>query len=202
MYGNYYYLFRSAYFWFSILLVVILALLPRYLYKAYRFAFHPSDMDMAMWIVKQDPSHDFSQDKQGGLARLQRPPTRKEIKRHSLQQRPAAYSASRTDMSTGVRSVHRGFDFATEESGVAMQRMQSHLSDRHLQLPPEKKRRRNPSALMHSFSISRSIRRKRRPSEGSSSHHHPHHDELQHPPGSPPATVTSSPPRSPPANRS
>ena len=205
MYGNYYYLFRSAYFWFSILLVVILALLPRYLYKAYRFAFHPSDMDMARWIVKQDPNHDFSQDKQGGLARLRRPPTRKEIKRHSLQQRPAAYSASRTDMSTGVRSVHRGFDFATEESGVAMQRMQSHLSDRHLQLGPEekKRRRRNPSALIHSFSISRSIRRKRHPSEGSSSHHRPHSDEHAYPPASPPATVTTaSPPRSPPAHKS
>ncbi|KAK7034698.1 hypothetical protein VNI00_012105 [Paramarasmius palmivorus] len=38
-------------------------------------------------------------------------------------------SASRTDMSTGVRSVHRGFDFATEEGGVAMRRMQSNLSE-------------------------------------------------------------------------
>uniref|UniRef100_A0A0W0FFE3 Phospholipid-transporting ATPase n=1 Tax=Moniliophthora roreri TaxID=221103 RepID=A0A0W0FFE3_MONRR len=38
-------------------------------------------------------------------------------------------SASRTDMSTGIRSVHRGFDFATEENGVAMRRMQSNLSE-------------------------------------------------------------------------
>ncbi len=33
-------------------------------------------------------------------------------------------------MSTGIRSVHRGFDFATEENGVAMRRMQSNLSER------------------------------------------------------------------------
>ena len=181
------------------MLVITLALLPRYIYKAYKFAYHPTDLDMARWISKQDPSHDFSKDKNGALSRLQRPPSRKEIKRHSLQERSAAFHASRTDMATGLRTINRGFSFATEESGVAMQRMQSHLSDRHLQLPPEKKRRRNASALMHSFSISRSIRRKRRPSEGSSSHHH--HDE-HHPPGSPPATITSSPPRSPPANQS
>lgn len=38
--------------------------------------------------------------------------------------------ASHTDMSTGIRSTHRGFDFATEEGGVAMKRMQSNLSER------------------------------------------------------------------------
>ncbi|KAG8217698.1 hypothetical protein J3R82DRAFT_5854 [Butyriboletus roseoflavus] len=53
---------------------------------------------------------------------------------------PHRTPVSRTDMSTGVRSVHRGFDFATEEGGVAMRRMQSNLSERrqsnrHLPLP-------------------------------------------------------------------
>jgi phospholipid-translocating ATPase len=38
-------------------------------------------------------------------------------------------STSRTDMATGLRSVHRGFDFATEENGVAMRRMQTNLSE-------------------------------------------------------------------------
>lgn len=33
-------------------------------------------------------------------------------------------------MSTGARSVHRGFDFSTEENGVAMRRLQSNLSER------------------------------------------------------------------------
>ena len=198
--GNDHYLFRSAYFWFAILLVVTLCLLPRYIYKAYTFAFHPSDMDLARWILKQDPSHDFSLDKDGGLTRLRRPPTRKEIKRNSrslsLRERPPAFRASRTDMATGLRSVSRGFDFATEENGVAMQRMQSHLSDRHVQIAPEKqRRRRNPSALMQSFSISRSIRKKRRPSEGSSSHQH----SL---PGDEHTLPPASPPRTPPAHRS
>jgi phospholipid-translocating ATPase len=39
-------------------------------------------------------------------------------------------SGSRTDMSTGQRSIHRGFDFSTEENGVAIRRMQTNLSER------------------------------------------------------------------------
>jgi len=39
-------------------------------------------------------------------------------------------SASQVDMSTGIRSRHRGFDFATEENGVAMRRIQTNLSER------------------------------------------------------------------------
>ena len=33
-------------------------------------------------------------------------------------------------MSTGERSVHRGFNFSTEENGVAIRRMQTDLSER------------------------------------------------------------------------
>jgi phospholipid-translocating ATPase len=33
-------------------------------------------------------------------------------------------------MSTGIRSVHRGFDFSMEEGGIAMRRMQTNLSER------------------------------------------------------------------------
>lgn len=39
---------------------------------------------------------------------------------------------SRTDMATGIRGVHRGFDFATEERGVTIQRIQTDLSERRL----------------------------------------------------------------------
>ena len=39
-------------------------------------------------------------------------------------------SGSRTDMSTGERSIHRGFNFSTEENGVAIRRMQTNLSER------------------------------------------------------------------------
>ncbi|TFK89441.1 phospholipid-translocating P-type ATPase [Polyporus arcularius HHB13444] len=165
IYGNDHYLFRSAYFWFSILLVVVLACLPRFIAKAYKNSFHPSDLDRARWIIKNDPNHDFSQEKHGGLTKLQRPVSR--FSRRSSMRRPSLLHASRTDMSTGICSVHRGFDFATEENGVSMQRMQSHLSERHHLVPPQKRRRRKPSELIHSFSIPHTFRRKKHSEESS-----------------------------------
>ncbi|KAI0748707.1 phospholipid-translocating P-type ATPase [Daedaleopsis nitida] len=166
VYGNDYYLFRAPYFWFSILLVVVLALLPRYIAKAYKFSFAPNDLDRARHLIKLDPNHDFTKEKHGGLAHFKRPTSR--ASRPSTTCRPPLFQASRTDMSTGLRSVHRGFDFATEENGVAIQRMQSHLSERHQQVP-QKKRRRNPASLMHTFSISRTLRRKKHSLESSTS---------------------------------
>ncbi|PPQ99092.1 hypothetical protein CVT24_009358 [Panaeolus cyanescens] len=43
-------------------------------------------------------------------------------------------SASRMDMSTGLVSTDRGFDFATEEGGVMMRRVQTNLSERRVSL--------------------------------------------------------------------
>ena len=157
VYGNDLYLFTSAYFYLSILLVVVLALLPRYIAKAYQFSFSPSDMDRARWIAKLDPTHDFKKDKHGGLAKVKRPATRKASLRRS-----AMFNGSRTDMATGLREVNRGFDFAAEENGVAIQRMQSHLSGRLTQTPEPRKSRRHHTSLMHGFSISRTLRRKKR----------------------------------------
>ena len=37
---------------------------------------------------------------------------------------------SRTDMSTGLVTVDRGFDFTTEEQGVEMRRVQTNLSEK------------------------------------------------------------------------
>lgn len=76
---------------------------------------------------------------------------------------PRRISVSRTDMSTGMRSVHRGFDFATEEGGVAMRRMQSNLSERrqsnrYLPLLEEPKQSPKRKASLRIFS---SLRRKK-----------------------------------------
>ncbi|KAI1791774.1 hypothetical protein LXA43DRAFT_888661, partial [Ganoderma leucocontextum] len=166
VFGNDHYLFTSAYFYFSIILVVVLALLPRYIAKAYQFSFSPSDMDRARWIAKLDPTHDFRKDRHGGLVKVKRLATRKASLRRSAQ-----YNGSRTDMSTGLREVNRGFDFAAEENGVAIQRMQSHLSERLVQAPEPRKTRRNPSSLMHGFSISRTLRRKKRASDPEHTEH-------------------------------
>ena len=45
-------------------------------------------------------------------------------------------AASRMDMSTGIMSVERGFDFATEDGGIAIQRIQTNLSSKHAARKP------------------------------------------------------------------
>ncbi|KAH9484429.1 Putative phospholipid-transporting ATPase C24B11.12c [Psilocybe cubensis] len=140
VYGNNNFLFKSAFFWFGIPLTVLLALLPRYLYKSWKFAFAPDDVDILRYIYKKDPQRDLAQElhDDGPLRAMKRPrPASMASHGHtesvtSLPVRPSMdlRSASRTDMSTGIRSQHRGFDFSTEENGVAMQRMQTNLSER------------------------------------------------------------------------
>ncbi|THG99827.1 hypothetical protein EW026_g2586 [Hermanssonia centrifuga] len=160
-YGNNVFLFHSAYYWLSMLLVIPLALLPRIGAKAYKFMFHPSDLDRVRFLHKMYPNHDFKADKEhGGMNYLkQAVDTTRGARGLSLLRRTTSTRprmASRTDMSTGLRSTHTGFDFAMEENGVALRRLQSNLSSRSQ--PVEHKRRRS---LLHS--IGRSIRRKRAP---------------------------------------
>ncbi|KAJ7772973.1 phospholipid-translocating ATPase [Mycena maculata] len=163
IYGNDHYLFHSAYFWLCIPLTVLLALAPRYIARAWafgNFGFIPSDMDIVRWIRKEEPERDLLTDAQLGgglaLAGLKRAPSNvsRVTSRASTvgsmgppRQSVDLRSASRTDMSTGLRSVHRGFDFATEENGVAMRRMQSNLSEvrqskHNLALEPHERERR------------------------------------------------------------
>jgi phospholipid-translocating ATPase len=124
---------------------MFIALLPRYLYKAWKFGFAPDDIDILRYLYKTEPERDLAHDPsiRNPLLALKRSRTQsmasRTRSRHSVASvaslpptRPSMdlRSASRTDMSTGLRSVHRGFDFATEENGVAMHRMQSRLSER------------------------------------------------------------------------
>ena len=123
--GNDHYLFHSALFWFSIPLTFLLSLLPRYLIKAYRFNFAPTDVDIMRWIRKVDPSRVTREELLGELATL---PVRRSTSLGGAYAHAHASSmpslaermrGSRTDMATGVRAVHRGFDFAQEEIGRA-----------------------------------------------------------------------------------
>lgn len=69
-------------------------------------------------------------------------------------------AASRTDMSTGIVSIDRGFDFATEEHGVAMHRMQTNLSERRAsnqKLPP-RPRSKGKEVMSRVFSLTRKNR--------------------------------------------
>lgn len=143
MYGNNDYLWPSANFWFSILLTFMIAMTPRYLYKSYKFIFSPNDLDIMRWARKLDPNRDFSKDAHTGghLNHLKPPqrsgvssaldsaaPSRRSTFEGERQGAPSLRAASRTDMSTGLRSTHRGFGFAVEEGGPAMRRLQSNLS--------------------------------------------------------------------------
>ncbi|KAJ7436207.1 phospholipid-translocating ATPase [Mycena latifolia] len=174
VFGNDHYLFRSAYFWLCIPLTVFLALAPRYIARAWSFGVQPSDVDILRWILHEEPARDLgaAASTDGGhapgLAALKRAASRASSRSSLPRGVPAGASAvdlrsaSRTDMATGLRSVHRGFDFATEENGVAMRRMQSNLSEvrqstRNLALHDEHRHGRLRS-LGHVFSIGRSRR--------------------------------------------
>ena len=136
-YGNTYYLFRSAYFWFGIPVTFCMAVAPRYIFKTIRLLESPNDIDIMRIIRARDPNVDIAHhpklgghfEKEEELARTSAesyPPRRT----HSRQ--PTLHSlGSRTDMATGMRSTsNRGFDFSTEEGGVAIRRMQSNISER------------------------------------------------------------------------
>ena len=192
VFGNNHFLFKSAYFWLCLPLCVVIALLPRYLYRAWETGYAPGDLELLRYIRKTQPELDMAtvrHDQAGAAPRSSlsrfRPPSRMSRPTSigsvplgtSRAGTPANYSTdslaldsrrvpvSRTDMSTGVRTVHRGFDFATEEDGVAMRRMQSNLSERrqssrHLPLDAQPKHspRRKPSLRIFS-----TLRRKKPP---------------------------------------
>lgn len=191
VYGNNNFLFRSAYFWLCQPLCVAIALLPRYLYRAWQTGYAPGDLELLRYIRKTQPDLDMatalrrnhddaaprsSLSRWRPSSRMSRPVSISSAPlgtaggipavNHSvdtLSLDPHRTPVSRTDMSTGVRSIHRGFDFATEEGGVAMRRMQSNLSERrqsnrHLPLPEEPKQSPKRKASLRIFS---SLRRKK-----------------------------------------
>ncbi|KAF5369162.1 hypothetical protein D9615_009965 [Tricholomella constricta] len=180
LYGNYYILFTSAYFWLCIPLTFFLSLAPRFIARAWNFGFEPDDLDTMRWISKYDPDHDFEHDiHMSHLTALRRLPSSTprqsfhngsassfdlraslDLRRPSLDVR----AASRTDMATGLVSIDRGFDFATEERGVAMRRMQSNLTERRASNrniePARSTSKKGKETLSHMFSLRRGLRKK------------------------------------------
>lgn len=181
--GNDHYLFQSAIFWLCLPIAFSLSLAPHYLWKAYQITWHPTDVDIMRIIRKRNPNIDFTKDPRilAGLPPAARANLIREheqegvqmeypnVFRHSIDMR-----GSRTDMSTGIRSIHRGFDFATEEHGVAMQRIQTNLSEKRglggrfsLRRGGKDKRRQRSNTSTNEghgpsrfFSLSRSLRKK------------------------------------------
>ncbi|GLB34572.1 putative cation transport ATPase (P-type) (TC 3.A.3) family, type IV subfamily protein [Lyophyllum shimeji] len=184
LYGNYYLLFTSAYFWLCMPITFFLSLAPRLLAKAWKFGFAPDDLDTMRWVSKYEPDRDLSRDAHlSQLKAMRRSPSSASRRtsrsrfnesatsldmRTSLDRRRRSVDVrlgSRTDMATGLVSVDRGFDFTTEENGVAMRRMQTNLSERRLSsrnlAPPSRPTsRKGKEALSHVFSLRRGLRKK------------------------------------------
>ncbi|ESK96526.1 phospholipid-translocating atpase [Moniliophthora roreri MCA 2997] len=158
VYGNYFYLCTSVYFWLGLVLLFILSLTPRFIAKAYQASLAPGDIDIVRYIKKNDPYADLStRDSEVHLGigltemkkrrnrvsrassmadRISRRSSRSSVMTIERYSRPGTAlgvrSASRMDMSTGMLSTERGFDFATEENGPAIKRIQTNLSERRL----------------------------------------------------------------------
>ncbi|TRM59263.1 hypothetical protein BD626DRAFT_508757 [Schizophyllum amplum] len=144
LYGNYYFLFHSAIFWFCLPLTFCLSFAPRYLSRAWKVGFGKlDDLEMVNVIRKTDPHHSLklgpsSEDRDSSEIEMERLKRRQSRPRSMMStassmsrlSRPATAMASRTDMSTGIVSVDRGFDFAAEEPGPAIRRIQTNLSER------------------------------------------------------------------------
>lgn len=189
VYGNNQFLFKSAFFWLCQPLCVAIAILPRYLYRAWQTSYASGDLETLRYIRKTQPNLDMAtalrSDHHGAAPRTSLSrcrPSSRGPRPVSISSTPSAtpgmnYSVdtlslaldtrrtpvSRTDMCTGERTVHRGFDFATEEGGVAMRRMQSNLSERrqsnrHLPLSVEPKQSPKRKASLRIF---HSLRRKK-----------------------------------------
>ncbi|KAF7322236.1 Phospholipid-transporting ATPase [Mycena chlorophos] len=140
IFGNDHYLFHSAYYWFCVLFCVLVALLPRYLYRAWEMGFSPNDIALLRAVHKIQPNVDIASASAANgagaapLSALRRPTSHSTINSQTPH-RPRTRTSgdwrmgSRTDMATGLRTFHHGFDFSTEEGGVAMRRIQTGLSE-------------------------------------------------------------------------
>ena len=121
------------------------------MYKAWKFTYNPDDIDILRWIQRRDKYTDFSKYsstrgskapglvalKEGGGGEGSRTSRTSSIVSVAAadRERPGMGSGkreggSKRDMSTGLVSVDRGFDFAVEERGVHMRRVQTNLSER------------------------------------------------------------------------
>lgn len=148
-------------------LVTLLSLAPRYIAKTIQCNFFPNDLDIVRYIRKMEPYHHFNDSETHlGIGLVMMKENRGRTQTSSIRSRRGSVRSMRsrassfltvddmpeylrsdyimdirmqsmTDMSTGVVSVDRGFDFATEENGVALQRIQTNLTERRSsRMPP------------------------------------------------------------------
>ncbi|KZT54419.1 phospholipid-translocating P-type ATPase [Calocera cornea HHB12733] len=201
VYGDNNFLFPSAYYWFGLLQTLLVAMLPRYIWKTIKEGYLADDIDIMRQIRAFHPEIDVKNDPRlGGRLKSKAMTGQEELQHRQPPEgafEPASDAAqatdlprpsfdsnaprspgvlsqsshnypptsdrmygqrqatgSRTDMSTGRRSLgqDRGFDFSQEEGGIAIQRMQSHLSEASQRRRQEKGSRNFASRLLHGTS--------------------------------------------------
>ncbi|KAG6810123.1 hypothetical protein H0H92_013221 [Tricholoma furcatifolium] len=179
LYGNDTFLFTSAYFWLTMPITFILALAPRFIADAWKFGYTPDDLDIMRYISKYEPDRVKEDVHISQLKAMRRPGSAasRSQPNESLPSLTAAQShsrrasrlsvdmrgASRTDLATGLVSRDRGFDFAQEEGGVAIRRIQTNLSEKRAsrqQLNTPRPTSKGKEALSHMFSLRR-VRKKK-----------------------------------------
>ncbi|CAG8497060.1 14530_t:CDS:2 [Acaulospora morrowiae] len=62
VYGYYEVIYASGVFWFCLFIIILLCMLPRYLWKFFQRNYFPTDVDIIQEICKKDPHHDFIHD--------------------------------------------------------------------------------------------------------------------------------------------
>lgn len=181
LYGINHFLFTSAYFWLCLPLTILLSLAPRFLFKAWKIGYNPNDLETLQYLQKKYPNQDLSRFSGFGNA-----PTLSALKRRTtVASRRSSFTSnvaslgrrftrpsvdmrmSRTDMSTGIISVDRGFDFATEEDGVEMRRVQTNLSERRSNNPKlgSKSATWNKGKVSNVLSLPRNFLKRKHPSQ-------------------------------------
>lgn len=148
--GNNHSLYRSALFWFSGILCLFVALLPKFTWRFLRSTYFPTDIEIVRQIVKMDPHHDFIRDpampnlraaKEYGVEySLETPMVTHESAQPMVQQQyamanllhpVASRSSIQHDMLTGQQTPTRGYSFSAEDEPRKSKRRQS-IRDRLL----------------------------------------------------------------------
>ncbi|CAO1620923.1 unnamed protein product [Jaminaea pallidilutea] len=129
-YGNNQYLYPSINFWMGGIFCIVLALLPRTLYRFIQEIYFPSDLDIIRFVDKQDPKHDYVNDPNmpGVRSRAKyaeqngrgdhddlEPPNRAALAMHELRPSQSRASSTHYDMLTGQERPSRGYTFSHED---------------------------------------------------------------------------------------
>jgi phospholipid-translocating ATPase len=153
-YGNNYFLYRSAQFWFSGILVFFIALMPKFIWRFLRSTYFPNDIEIVRAIYKRNPNHDFVRDpgmpslraaKAYGVELPQQvTPTRtNDSSVPMMQQYPMSNlhpvtsraSSIQHDMLTGSRTPTRGYTFSAEDEPRRTQKRKGSIKNRLLPSP-------------------------------------------------------------------